>query len=356
MTLFWIASLISFAVACVAIAFLRSLAPRLSLIDRPGGRKMHDVDVPVVGGIGIFLGMFVGIGFLPEGARPDIQFVIVAAIFVVIGLVDDRVGLSPRFRLVAQLTCAVWLAVDAGLSARYLGDFGGSSPAILYEFPAIVLTAILVAGGVNAFNMVDGIDGLAAALGLIAAASLAHLAMHAGLAVPLGVATAISGALAAFLVFNFPLGFNRSIRCFMGDAGSLLLGFCMAWLMLSISQAPATSVQPVSLLFLVAIPIFDLLWVFGHRLARRQSPFRADNSHLHHLLILAGASRLQSLLVLTALATILAVIGMFLSSSGVSAAFLSAIFVVSGFSCVLLVRTASIWISWVSASNVDKHS
>ena len=356
MTLFWIASLISFIVACVAIAFLRSLAPRLSLIDRPGGRKIHDVDVPVVGGIGIFLGMFVGIGFLPEGARPDIQFVIVAAIFVVMGLVDDRVGLSPRFRLVAQLACAVWLAVDAGLSARYLGDFGGSSPTILYEIPAILVTAILVAGGVNAFNMVDGIDGLAAALGLIAAVALAHLAMRSGLAIPLGVAAAIAGALAAFLIFNFPLGFNRSIRCFMGDAGSLLLGFCMAWLMLSISQSPATAVQPVALLFLVAIPIFDLLWVFGHRIARRQSPFRADNSHLHHLLISAGASRLQSLLVLTVLAAILAIIGMALSSSGASAVLLSTIFILSGFSCVLLVRTASTWLSWVGSANVNKHS
>jgi UDP-GlcNAc:undecaprenyl-phosphate GlcNAc-1-phosphate transferase len=351
---FWLAAVVAFLISGVTITFLRSIAHRLALVDKPGGRKIHDDDVPVVGGMGIFLGMFVAVGLLPEDARPDIQFVIVSAIFVIMGLIDDRFGLSPRFRLIVQLSCAVWLAADADLSARYLGEFVGTTPAILREIPAIALTAVLIAGGVNAFNMVDGIDGLAATLGLIAISSLAQIAMQAGLAVPLGVATAMAGALTAFLIFNFPLTINRSLRCFMGDAGSLLVGFCIAWLMLVVSQSPAASIQPMALLFLAAVPIFDLFWVFGNRLARRQSPFKADNSHLHHLLISAGASRVQALIILGVFAAVLAVVGVSMVGSSISSIVLLGVFVSVGILTVFLVLTAGTWLAWMGLVNVEQ--
>ena len=99
---FWIAACIAFVVAFLAIVSVRSIASHLSLVDKPGGRKIHDHEVPVVGGLGVFLGLFVAVNLLPLSARPDAQFVTICAIFVIVGLVDDRVGLSPWFRLLAQ--------------------------------------------------------------------------------------------------------------------------------------------------------------------------------------------------------------------------------------------------------------
>lgn len=342
---YWIAALIAFAVSSVAIASVRSVAAHLSLVDKPGGRKIHQNDVPVVGGLGVFLGMFVAVNVLPVGARPDAPFVTICAIFVIVGLVDDRFGLSPWFRLAVQIGCALWLSLDAGVSARYLGDFISSEPLVLLEMPAAILTGVLVAGGMNAFNMVDGIDGLAGTLALVAVLSLAHVALHSGLALPFGVAIATAGALIAFLVFNFPLGINRPIRCFMGDAGSLLLGFVIAWLMLQVSQAPSATVQPVILLFFVAIPIFDLLWVFGRRLLRGQSPLKADNAHLHHTLIKAGASHFLALIILLLLSTVFAVTGFLIATYSFAAGYVLAIFLACGAFSFLLIRSADTWLS-----------
>jgi UDP-GlcNAc:undecaprenyl-phosphate GlcNAc-1-phosphate transferase len=341
---FWIAACIAFVVAFLAIVSVRSIASHLSLVDKPGGRKIHDHEVPVVGGLGVFLGLFVAVNLLPLSARPDAQFVTICAIFVIVGLVDDRVGLSPWFRLLAQFGCAVWLALDADISARYLGDFIGDEPLVLLDLPAALLTGILVAGGMNAVNMVDGIDGLAGSLSLIAISSLAYVSMHSGLALPFGVSLAAIGAICAFLAFNLPLGINRSIRCFMGDAGSLLIGFILAWLMLQISQAPSASVEPATLLFFVAVPIYDLLWVFGRRLLRGESPLKADNAHLHHTLIKAGTSHVGALVILLSLALILAAIGFWITSAAISSTYVLLAFVTAGALCYLFIRSAALWV------------
>ena len=352
---FLIAAFIAFVASVVAIASVRPIAPHFSLVDKPGGRKLHEAEVPVVGGLGIFLGLFVAVGFLPPEARPPPQFVTICAIFVIVGLADDRFGLSPWFRLLVQIGCVFWLTLDPGLSARYLGDLVGDGPVILQDLPAILLTAILVAGGANAFNMVDGIDGLAGSLGLVAMTSLAHVSVTSGLALPFGVAVATIGSLIAFLLFNFPLKLNRSIRCFMGDAGSLLLGFVIAWLMLTVSQSPDATMDPVLLLFLVSVPIYDLVWVFGSRLLNGLSPFKADNSHLHHILLRAGASHLRALMVLVFLALAFAGTGFLLSTLKIPSSLSLIVFSLCGVSCIVLVKSAKFWLPFARSPHVTEQ-
>jgi len=127
--------------------------------------------------------------------------------------------------------------------------------------------------------------------------------------VVLGVALASGGALIGFLIFNWPLHVNRGIRTFMGDAGSMLIGFSLSWCLVALSQNPATPLAPVSLLWFVAIPIFDMVSTAAGRVLRRQSPFSADTTHFHHLLLHRGFSGRQVLLVLVGLALFWAVFG-----------------------------------------------
>lgn len=347
----WMPVVIGFLVSAAAIAAVRPVAVRLSLVDKPGGRKIHNADVPLVGGLGMFLGLFVALGFLPVDLRPSGEFAAVCVIFVLIGLLDDRYGLSPFFRLVSQLGAAVWIATDTGLSAQFLGTLLAHDSVVLLDWSAICLTSILVAGGVNAFNMIDGIDGLAGAMGLVAMLSIAALSFDSGLAAPMGVALVASGAVAAFLVFNLPLGFNRSIRCFMGDAGSMLIGFIVAWLMLSFSQDTESRVEPAAMLFVVALPIADLLWVFGVRLRRGQSPFRADNSHLHHYLLKAGISHAGALSILVVAAVGMSGLGIVMAKyAGASGLALLGVFLGCSGIIVVCMVSASKWISFLPRS------
>jgi UDP-GlcNAc:undecaprenyl-phosphate GlcNAc-1-phosphate transferase len=347
---FWLPAFAGVLVTAMAIASLRPVAFRLSLVDRPGGRKIHTSEVPVVGGLGMFLGLFVALGVLPIEARPGVEFSAICAAFVLIGLLDDRYGLSPWFRLAVQVGAAIWLAMESGLSARFLGSLLDQQAIVLLDIPAILLTGLLVAGGVNAFNMIDGIDGLAGTMGLIAMGSMAVFAFDSGLALQMGVAMAAAGAVAAFLIFNLPLGLNRGMRCFMGDAGSMLIGFIVAWLMLNVSQTPSSGVEPAAVLFAVAIPISDLLWVFGSRLRRGQSPFHADNSHLHHYLLKAGISHAGALSILTAVALAMSILGMLMVEANASGFVMLGLFLLCCAILVSIIVNVDKWAKWLPAA------
>jgi UDP-GlcNAc:undecaprenyl-phosphate GlcNAc-1-phosphate transferase len=346
---FWLPALAGFAVTVMAIGALRPMAHRLSLVDKPGGRKIHTAEVPVVGGLGMFLGLFVALGFLPVDARPGLEFSAICATFVLIGLLDDRYGLSPWLRLAVQLGAAVWLALESGVSARFLGSLFDHQAVVLLDIPALLLTGLLVAGGVNAFNMIDGIDGLAGTMGLVAMLSIATLSFDAGLALQMGVALAAAGAVSAFLMFNLPLGINRALRCFMGDAGSMLIGFIVAWLLLNLSQTAAADIEPAAVLFVVAMPISDLLWVFGSRLRRGQSPFHADNSHLHHYLLQAGVSHAGALCILTAVAVAVSILGLAMAKSAASGLVILGVFLLTCLLAVALIVNVGKWVNGLPA-------
>jgi UDP-GlcNAc:undecaprenyl-phosphate GlcNAc-1-phosphate transferase len=356
MLLMWVPSVIALVVSVAAIVAVRPVAFRLALVDRPGGRKIHDAEVPVVGGLGMFLGLFIAIGVLPIGLRPPNEFAAVCAIFVVIGLLDDRFGLSPLLRLVVQFAATIWIAMATGTSAQFLGTLSAHGPVVLMDEVAVVLTGVLVAGGVNAFNMIDGIDGLAGSIGLIAMVSIAALAFDAGLASTVAIALIASGALAAFLVFNLPLRVNRPIRCFMGDAGSLLIGFVVAWLILGVSQNSSSGVEPAVMLFAVAVPISDLFWVFIYRMRRGQSPFRADNSHLHHYLLKSGASHAGALSILAVCAVAMSCLGLALNKTDLPGFFSFGIFIIGCCAVVAGITQSHRWVIWLPNYLMDSKT
>ena len=278
----------SFFTCWLAIVALRPVAIAVDLVDRPGGRKIHHGDIPVVGGLAMFLGIVLGVGLVPlPGAGPG-AFLAGCAILVTVGLIDDRFDLSPWTRLPGQIAAAVVLVIGSGAVVVTLGNPLGIGAVYFSEYGAIAFTIFIVIAAINAFNMLDGTDGLAGTVALTSFLAIAYVSYAAGLMMPLTISLVMIGAVGAFLLFNVPLRENATAQCFMGDAGSTLLGFSVAWLCIQISQGATRPVTSVTTLWFVALPLYELVWSTIRRVLRGVSPFKADTDHFHHLLLKAG--------------------------------------------------------------------
>jgi UDP-GlcNAc:undecaprenyl-phosphate GlcNAc-1-phosphate transferase len=278
----------SFFTSWLAIVALRPLAIAVDLVDRPGGRKTHHGEIPVVGGLAMFLGIVLGVGLVPLPGNSTVSFLAACAILVTVGLVDDRFDLSPWTRLPGQMAAAIVLIIGSGAMVVTLGNPFGTGTVNFSEYGAVAFTIFIVIAAINAFNMLDGTDGLAGTVALTSFLAIAYISYTAGLVVPLSISLVMIGAVCAFLLFNVPLRENAAAECFMGDAGSTLLGLAVAWLCIQISQGATRPVTSVTTLWFVALPLYELVWSTIRRVIRGVSPFQADTDHFHHMLLKAG--------------------------------------------------------------------
>jgi UDP-GlcNAc:undecaprenyl-phosphate/decaprenyl-phosphate GlcNAc-1-phosphate transferase len=280
---------VSFVITVLAILTLRPLAVSLELVDRPGGRKTHHGVVPLVGGLAMFLGIVVALGLLDLPARTGGPLIAALGLLVVIGLLDDRFGLSPWLRLLVHVTAAAALVLLTQTFVRSMGNVLGTGPIALSGWVSTAFSVLVITAAVNAFNMLDGMDGLAGITALNSLLALGWLGQVTGLGVERAICAVMCASVAGFLLFNLPSPLNRRLRCFMGDAGSTLLGVAIGWLCIRVGQAPtATGIHTVTVLWAVALPLFELLWTTIRRLSRGQSPLHADALHFHHLVMRAG--------------------------------------------------------------------
>jgi UDP-GlcNAc:undecaprenyl-phosphate GlcNAc-1-phosphate transferase len=181
---------------------------------------------------------------------------------------------------------------------------------------SLLVTLLVTVAVINSFNMVDGVDGLAGSLALI---TLAAVALVGGLAAPTtAIALIAMATIVAYLVFNFPVARNRRIRCFMGDAGSKLIGFVIVWVTISISQGEGRIASPVICLWFASVPIYDLFTCFVRRIAKRHSPLKPGRDHFHHTLKRGGLSVRQVVVVLVGLQVLYASLGLVAHYAGVT--------------------------------------
>jgi len=174
---------------------------------------------------------------------------------------------------------------------------------------SIPFTVFATAAVVNAINMLDGLDGLAGGLVAVMLGYLAAFAFWLGETDSLTVIVALLGAVLGFLLFNVPHPWRGARRTFMGDAGSLVLGFAVAWFTIDLSQRRAASVPPVVMLWVVGLVLFDLFTVTIRRLLRRRSPVAADRAHVHHVLQRCGLSGTGTLALLLAANVLIGAVG-----------------------------------------------
>jgi len=297
---------LAFVVTVVLTLTLRPLALRLRITDKPGGRKQHIGEIPLVGGIAMFIGILVA---AMAAVQPTGQWTLLvpAALLVIVGVIDDRYNVGVSARLAAQICAALIMMIGGGLYLRDVGDpFGiGRLGLGIFAIPASVFVTLTV---INAFNFIDGIDGLAASMAVI---GLAAAGLATGLRAPaVSVAAMACGATLGFLLFNFPAFRNRRWRTFMGDAGSTLLGFLVVWFALSISQGADRSLSPVAALWFALMPLSDFFSCFIRRVARGKMPLHPGREHFHYMLMRAGLSGRQVLAVLVAFSVFYSAVGL----------------------------------------------
>jgi UDP-GlcNAc:undecaprenyl-phosphate GlcNAc-1-phosphate transferase len=292
--------------AVVLMAVLRPLAVIVGLVDAPGGRKLHQGYIPIIGGLAMFVGIFTGFLLLPFPARMADSIFAASMLLVVIGITDDRFGLPTAVRLAAQIVAVLLMVYGAGLQLSDIGDPFGGGTVSMGSF-TLVFTALVTLTMINAYNLVDGSDGLAGMLALIA---LLSVAVVSGVDHPAAAAAlTVSAAILGFLLFNFPVPWTRPVRSFMGDGGSTLLGFTVVWITLVACQGEARVISPVHCLWFASIPIFDCLGCFMLRSLQGRSPLSPGRDHFHHILFRGGFSVRQTLGILAGLQLAYALIG-----------------------------------------------
>jgi undecaprenyl-phosphate alpha-N-acetylglucosaminyl 1-phosphatetransferase len=299
----------------VTLVVLMALVPnaaRLGLVDYPDARKRHHQPTPLVGGLAIFVGLLVSVAVAaPLDATTPI--LLAAFAFTLLGLVDDRLDLNGPLRSVVQtglIAAFVWASgitvTDLGLGFEIPSHPGISTVAFLF-------TVVAVLGLVNAFNLIDGLDGLAAGLAIISLAGVGLGALVSGHGSHALTVVVLIAPIAAFWLANMG-ALGAHLKTFLGDSGATLLGFLVAVCLVQASQPNMAVIDPVFVLWCVAVPVIDTLQVMWNRLRAGRSIFDSDRRHMHYQLVDMGYSNTQAMAVMLAGNALIIVLGLVLTT------------------------------------------
>lgn len=285
---------------------------KLGLTDKPDHRKKHMGTVPLVGGIAIFATTALAAMIFVPPSHEMTYLLAACALLTMTGSVDDRYDIHYQIRLAVQTFTAAVLIWGSNSYLEGLGNLFGFGDIALNEWIGIPLTIIGVIGMINAFNMIDGIDGLAGGLALIASVSLFILIGDQIADGASNILLLMIGALGAYLVMNLHLLPRLTPKIFMGDAGSMLLGFIITAFLVRYSQGSKQVMMPVTALWLVAVPLMDIFVTCIRRVRHGKNPFHPDRTHVHHIFMRAGLSNRSTLLLILSIQAIAAAIGIVL--------------------------------------------
>ncbi|MFC3949236.1 UDP-N-acetylglucosamine--undecaprenyl-phosphate N-acetylglucosaminephosphotransferase [Serratia entomophila] len=296
-----------FLFSLVFLFVARKVAKRIGLVDKPNYRKRHQGLIPLVGGISVYAGLCFAFLISEQTIVHGKLYLICAGILVFVGALDDRFDISVKIRALVQALVGVAMMVFAGLYLRSFGHVLGSWEMLLGPFGYLV-TLFAVWAAINAFNMVDGIDGLLGGLSCVSFGALGILLYLSGHADMAFWCFAMIATIVPYILLNLGL-LGRRYKVFMGDAGSTLIGFTAIWLLLQSSQGEVHSINPVTALWIIAIPLMDMIAIMYRRLRKGMSPFSPDRQHIHHLIMRAGFTPRQAFVLITLAAALLAAIG-----------------------------------------------
>lgn len=273
-----------FGSSCIAgLLFLPKLITHFKkseMLDQPNWRSSHTLPTPSSGGISFVFTLLMMIPFLAE-SRQLLGLVIAAFMLMLLGYIDDRLGLKPKLKFLIQFVAAVVVYFSNIRFSQLNGFLGFEEISPIISF---ILTVIFIIAIINAYNLIDGVDGLAAGISAIATLIFSLVFIVKGDHLFACFSVAFLGSLIAFLRFNF-----NPAKIFMGDTGSLFVGLVMAVFFIRIFTNHGAGSGAIAL-SVILFPVIDMVRLFVVRLLNKKSPFSADNNHYHHLLIKSGDS------------------------------------------------------------------
>ena len=284
--------LLTFCVAIVTTPLTIILAKRWDIVDMPNNRKVHKTPIPTIGGVPIYISFIVGL-LIADPFEPEIKPIVIGGgVLLLLGLIDDVVDLKAWIKLLVQIFVA-GIVVYYGIMIDFISPFGYL---IEFGFWSIPVTIIWVVGITNAFNLIDGLDGLSSGVAVIALTTIGFISILQGNIFIMLICVILIGSLLGFLVYNF-----HPAKIFMGDNGALLIGYIIS----VVSLLGFKNITLISLFFplvILGVPFIDMFFAVIRRYKKGVSIVGADKEHLHHKLIKLGFSHRQTVILIYTIA------------------------------------------------------
>ncbi len=282
------------ALTLLLIPRFARVARQVGLVDTPSKRKVHSEPIPLIGGIVIMMAVAITcLTFVPLKSFRGLY----AGLFLLtlVGLLDDFKEINHKVRLLVQMLAVVFMVYYSDTRLLTFGNLLGFGD-INFGIFSVLATIFTIVGVINALNLIDGLDALSGGVSFVAFSAFGTLSLLNGQSALFTLILCFLGAISGFLWYNKP-----PARVFMGDAGSIAIGFVLGYLSIAVTHHPGGIAPSVCALVILAVPITDTIIVMSIRVARGKSPFSPDRGHMHHMLIRFGYSKTQALAILVGL-------------------------------------------------------
>ena len=300
-----LAFIIAAGVALFVTPGVIALAAKTGAMDAPDARKVHKKPIPRIGGIGIYFAFMVAVGAvlafadLTDEVRTELLGLVVSgSLIVLIGLIDDYKNLPAKVKLLGQIAAACVLVFAFDVRIDFITDPFGDY--IFLEALAIPATIFWMVGLTNTVNLIDGLDGLAAGVSMIASVTICLVALQQDIALVAVLTAALAGAAIGFLYYNF-----NPARIFMGDSGSMFLGFMLAGISVIGAVKSAATIALIVPILALGLPILDTAFAIVRRYRGGVPIFKPDKGHLHHRLLDLGFTQRQAVLLMYVISALL---------------------------------------------------
>ncbi|MFT5716069.1 MAG: UDP-GlcNAc:undecaprenyl-phosphate GlcNAc-1-phosphate transferase [Oleiphilaceae bacterium] len=330
-----------FFFSLATLFLMRKFAKKIGLVDKPNARKHHAGAVPLVGGISICIAFIHFLSNNPDLLPNTPLYMVSILVLIIVGALDDKFDISVKIRFAMQAVLSVCMMSIADIQLHTVGNMFGLGSMNL-GFLGYVVTVLAVIGAINAFNMVDGIDGLLGGLSIVTFGGLGIMLSYDGQSNLAYLCLVLIVIILPYIVLN--LGFlGRKRKVFMGDAGSMLIGFTVIWFLLLASQKGGSApLRPVTALWLIAVPLMDMAAIMIRRVRRGDSPFKPDREHLHHICQRLGLNSTQTLIAICTIAAAFASVGIYAEVIDIPEYVMFYLFIASFF--VYSVLLAKVWV------------
>ncbi len=296
---------LAFIIVLLGTPLVKKLALKVKALDRPDPRKVHNGTMPRLGGLAICFGFWAAMLLTQELTKPFIGVLLGGLIIVIVGFADDTKGVSPKIKLLGQIIAAIvtmlW-GVRVDFLTNPIAEGVISLELLGFDFLSYVVTVFWIVGVTNAVNLIDGLDGLAAGVSAIAAVTLGIVAMLEGHPAVASMSFILAASSLGFLKYNF-----HPAKIFMGDTGSMFLGFNLASIAILSFTKSATVVSLFLPIVILGIPLADTLFAIIRRYTSGKPIFAADKDHLHHRLLALGLSHKNTVLAIYGVSTVLGI-------------------------------------------------